>query len=63
MFWTNLMMTGTALIIAACLGELGSGVKFCVENPVILNKIIKFAICSAGAYMCDGVCCSMYDSV
>jgi len=47
MFWTNLMMTGTAFVIALFMGELTSGVKFCVDNPVILNKIIKFALCSA----------------
>jgi UDP-galactose transporter B1 len=47
MFWTNLFMALTALIIAAGLGELKSGMDFCLNNPVILNKIIKFSICSA----------------
>jgi len=47
MFWTNLFMMLTAAVIAVGLGELQSGTAFCVENPEILNKIIKFAICSA----------------
>jgi len=47
MFWTNLFMSGIALVIATALGELHTGFDFCVKNPVILNKIIKFAVCSA----------------
>jgi len=47
MFWTNLFMCLTAVIIAAFLGELNAGTKFCMENPVILEKILKFAACSA----------------
>jgi solute carrier family 35 (UDP-galactose transporter), member B1 len=47
MFWTNLYMCGTALVIAAVLGELTKGFQFCVDNPDILQKIVKFAICSA----------------
>ena len=47
MFWTNLFMCLTAIIIAAGLGELASGLAFCTANPEIFSKIIKFAICSA----------------
>jgi UDP-galactose transporter B1 len=47
MFWTNLYMALTAFVIAACMGEVAQGVKFCLENPVIYSKIIKFAVCSA----------------
>ena len=47
MFWTNLYMAATALIFAACLGELQTGVKFCVDNPPVLNMIMKFGLCSA----------------
>ena len=47
MFWTNLFMTGTALVVALVLGEMQSGIKFCTDNPVILEKILKFAVCSA----------------
>ena len=47
MFWTNFFMMLTALVIATGLGELQSGTAFCVDNPEILSKIIKFAVCSA----------------
>lgn len=47
MFWTNLYMGLTAAVVAMYFGELTSGVSFMVNNPIILNKIIKFAICSA----------------
>lgn len=42
MFWTNLFMALTAAVFAIALGEFASGVKFCLENPVILEKIVKF---------------------
>lgn len=47
MFWTNLFMCLTASVIALGLGEMTTGVAFCTENPEILSKIIKFAVCSA----------------
>ena len=47
MFWTNLFMAITAGVIALGLGEFTSGIKFCVDNPVILNKILFFCLCSA----------------
>ena len=47
MFWTNLFMCITAVVIAGGLGELTSGMAFCSANPEIYSKIIKFAICSA----------------
>eukprot|EP00550_Attheya_septentrionalis_P005214 CAMPEP_0198287412 /NCGR_PEP_ID=MMETSP1449-20131203/6238_1 /TAXON_ID=420275 /ORGANISM="Attheya septentrionalis, Strain CCMP2084" /LENGTH=322 /DNA_ID=CAMNT_0043985363 /DNA_START=344 /DNA_END=1312 /DNA_ORIENTATION=- len=47
MFWTNLYMCLTAVVIAGGLGELTSGVAFCSANPEILSNIIKFALCSA----------------
>lgn len=47
MFWTNLFMAITATFVALGLGELTSGVAFCVDNPEIMSKIVKFAICSA----------------
>lgn len=47
MFWTNLFMCLTALVIAGALGEANAGIKFLVDNPEIMSKIIKFAICSA----------------
>jgi UDP-galactose transporter B1 len=47
MFWTNLFMCLTAVVIAGALGEAKSGMAFCVANPEIFNKIVKFAVCSA----------------
>lgn len=47
MFWTNLFMAITAAFVALGLGEMTSGVAFCVDNPEIMSKIVKFAICSA----------------
>ncbi|KAL3780059.1 hypothetical protein HJC23_007308 [Cyclotella cryptica] len=47
MFWTNLYMCLTAIVISAGLNEIGSGLAFCSANPEILSKIIKFAVCSA----------------
>ena len=47
MFWTNLYMAITAGAFALALGEFAPGINFCLENPVIFNKILKFALCSA----------------
>lgn len=47
MFWTNLFMCLTAAIIATGLGEMTSGAAYCLANPEILSKIVKFAVCSA----------------
>jgi len=47
MFWTNLFMCVTAIVIAGALGEINSGVAYLMANPEILSKIIKFAVCSA----------------
>jgi UDP-galactose transporter B1 len=47
MFWTNLYMCLTAIVISGALGEVGTGLAYCASNPEILEKIIKFAICSA----------------
>eukprot|EP00746_Dinoflagellata_sp_MGD_P065715 gnl/MRDRNA2_/MRDRNA2_27349_c0_seq1.p1 gnl/MRDRNA2_/MRDRNA2_27349_c0~~gnl/MRDRNA2_/MRDRNA2_27349_c0_seq1.p1 ORF type:complete len:405 (-),score=56.18 gnl/MRDRNA2_/MRDRNA2_27349_c0_seq1:67-1281(-) len=47
MLWTNTYMLGAAAVFALLLGELVHGVDFCYNNPVILEKIIKFAACSA----------------
>lgn len=47
MFWTNLFMALTAAVFAVVLGEFTTGIQFCIENPVILEKIVKFSVCSA----------------
>lgn len=47
MLYTNLYMTLTAAAIALFLGEMTSGLEFCLQNPIILNNILKFSVCSA----------------
>jgi UDP-galactose transporter B1 len=47
MFWTNLFMCATAIVIALVLGELTSGAAFCAANPEIFSKIVQFSACSA----------------
>ena len=47
MFWTNFYMALAAAAVAVFLGEAVSGSAFCIANPVIFNKILKFAVCSA----------------
>ncbi|GKY96539.1 hypothetical protein MPSEU_000613400 [Mayamaea pseudoterrestris] len=47
MLWTNLFMCITAALIALPLGEMTSGIAYCVDNPEIMSKIVRFSICSA----------------
>merc|ERR1719442_358823 len=47
MFWTNLFMCLTAIVISLVLNEAGPGLAFCAANLEIFTKIVKFAICSA----------------
>jgi len=47
MFWTNLFMCLTAIVIAGALGEITSGGAFLLANPEIMGKIARFAVCSA----------------
>merc|ERR1712157_242603 len=47
MFWTNLFMCLTAVVIAGVLGEIASGGAYLVANPEIMGKIARFAVCSA----------------
>jgi len=47
MFWTNLFMALTAVVIAAGIGEFTTGMAFITANPDIFPMIIKFALCSA----------------
>eukprot|EP01083_Nonionella_stella_P084243 233154_1 len=47
MFWTNLFMCGTAVVVALALGEFTSGLAFCASNPDIFPMIVKFSLCSA----------------
>lgn len=45
--WTNLFMCITAALIAVPLGEMTSGIAYCLANPEIMSKIFRFSICSA----------------
>jgi len=47
MFWTNLYMGVTAAVIALFSGEIQNGFSYCTNNPEIMKKILKFALCSA----------------
>eukprot|EP00980_Cylindrotheca_fusiformis_P030670 scaffold25199_cov152-Cylindrotheca_fusiformis.AAC.4 len=47
MFWTNLFMCLTAIVLAVLLGEFHTGMAFLAANPLIFTAITKFAICSA----------------
>ena len=47
MFFTNVYMMITAVVIAVSLGEFTTGAAFIKNNPEILPKIINFSICSA----------------
>ena len=47
MFWTNLYMSIVAALVALVLGDFQTGLKFCLDNSIILEKILRFAICSA----------------
>jgi len=47
MFWINLYMAIIAVVISLFFGEINSGIDFCVKNPIMLEKILKFSVCSA----------------
>ncbi|GMI02995.1 hypothetical protein TrRE_jg3940 [Triparma retinervis] len=47
MFWTNLFMALAAAVVSLGLGEVGTGFTYITSNPLILSKIVKFALCSA----------------
>lgn len=47
MFWTNLYMGLAAIVFSAVFQDLLPGFDFCMKNPVIFEKILKFAVCSA----------------
>lgn len=47
MFWINLFMVATASTLSLVSGDFSSGVNFCRANPIILEKMLKFAACSA----------------
>jgi UDP-galactose transporter B1 len=47
MFWTNLYMSLAATAVSLAVGDFNTGLTYCSANPVILNKILKFALCSA----------------
>lgn len=47
MFWTNLYMAIAAAVISLFLEELQLGAQYCIENPALFEKLLKFGVCSA----------------
>lgn len=47
MMYTNIFMMIVALVVAAGTGDFQVGLKYCLDNPMIYNQLIRFAICSA----------------
>mmetsp|Transcript_18780 Transcript_18780/g.20685 ORF Transcript_18780/g.20685 Transcript_18780/m.20685 type:complete len:351 (-) Transcript_18780:116-1168(-) len=47
MFWTNLFICVTAVVVTGVLDEVTSGGAFLLANPEITSKIGRFALCSA----------------
>ena len=47
MFHTNFYMMLSAAAVALVNGQLLSGAAFCAQNPMIFDKIWRFALCSA----------------
>merc|ERR1712226_1584301 len=47
MVWTNVWMLLVSLFVGGVLGEVLSGVRYCLENVEVMEKIVKFSLCSA----------------
>lgn len=47
MVWTNVWMLLVSLLVGGVLGEVMSGVRYCLENVEVMEKIVKFSLCSA----------------
>jgi UDP-galactose transporter B1 len=47
MFWINLYMAIIAVVVSLAFGEINYGIDFCIKNPIMLEKILKFSVCSA----------------
>jgi UDP-galactose transporter B1 len=47
MFWTNLYMGIAALVVSIFFGEFQAGIDYCIKNPALFEKIVKFGACSA----------------
>merc|ERR1712232_683659 len=45
--WTNVWMLLVSLFAGGVLGEVLSGVRYCLENVEVMEKIVKFSLCSA----------------
>eukprot|EP00913_Durusdinium_trenchii_P000271 g245.t1 len=52
MFWTNLYMAGASLLFALARSEMREGSRFCLQNPRLAGKILKFATCGALGQAC-----------
>merc|ERR1711862_439082 len=47
MMWTNVWMCVVAVAVSGVMGEVRHGLKFVWENKEVLEKIVKFSLCSA----------------
>mmetsp|Transcript_11413 Transcript_11413/g.16056 ORF Transcript_11413/g.16056 Transcript_11413/m.16056 type:complete len:421 (-) Transcript_11413:23-1285(-) len=47
MLYTNLSMMMVAFAVSLVLGDFVKGYTFCSENPVVLELVMKFSVCSA----------------
>lgn len=46
MFYTNVYMAISGTIVSLLLGELVTGVSYCLLNPAVTTLIFKFCLCS-----------------
>ncbi|CAK9093253.1 unnamed protein product [Durusdinium trenchii] len=63
MFWTNLYMAGASLLFALARSEMREGSRFCLQNPRLAGKILKFATCGALGQACVFYTIAHFDSV
>eukprot|EP00438_Fugacium_kawagutii_P029185 Skav223823 [mRNA] locus=scaffold3121:52487:54700:- [translate_table: standard] len=63
MFWTNLYMAVASFVFATVRSELREGTRFCLQNPPLARKILKFAMCGALGQACIFYTIAHFDSV
>lgn len=63
MFWTNLYMAVASLLFAVARSEMREGARFCLQNPLLARKILKFALCGALGQACIFYTIANFDSV
>eukprot|EP00435_Cladocopium_sp_Y103_P030258 s2110_g7.t1 len=63
MFWTNLYMAVASFLFAVARSEMREGIRFCLQNPLLARKILKFALCGALGQACIFYTIANFDSV